>query len=307
MGLKAVSLLSKAGKALTTSADDVARYAKSCGKKSVLQTKPVNSMQLEGLSYTSKTIGDTVTFSTKSFSSRIKELSMPGQESTTLKKLFSAEFKPTRRIDENGYMVTTLIDKKTQKPVEVFVKKVKTGVFEFYKKTSNEYKYIGNRSYDINKELGVIEPGLMASHCKKEFAGLGIRGHQLAVEDLIKEGLDSIYLSSVSSALPFHQKSLFKPLTKMKIKPDVLEGYIKNFSDKFGISRWEAEKLISYKKTGDIVVLDTAQTTNKINQLAASVGRKDLIMNHPTMSMLSLEGESLALWKDMVRTQPIML
>ena len=41
MGLKAVSLLSKAGKALTTSADDVARYVKACGKKSILETKPI--------------------------------------------------------------------------------------------------------------------------------------------------------------------------------------------------------------------------------------------------------------------------
>ena len=40
MGLKAVRLLQQAGKALTTSADDVARYAKACGKRSILETKP---------------------------------------------------------------------------------------------------------------------------------------------------------------------------------------------------------------------------------------------------------------------------
>ena len=41
MGLNAVSLLSKAGKALATSTDDVARYAKACGKRSILETKPL--------------------------------------------------------------------------------------------------------------------------------------------------------------------------------------------------------------------------------------------------------------------------
>ncbi len=40
MGLKAVSLLSKAGKTFATSADDVARYVKACGKRSILETKP---------------------------------------------------------------------------------------------------------------------------------------------------------------------------------------------------------------------------------------------------------------------------
>ena len=41
MGLKAVSLLQQAGKALTTSADEVAKYAKTCGKRSILETKPL--------------------------------------------------------------------------------------------------------------------------------------------------------------------------------------------------------------------------------------------------------------------------
>ena len=307
MVLKAVNLLQRAGKALTTRANDAARYAKACGKSSILQTKPVKPLQINGISFAPEPIGDIATFSTRSFSSRIKELSTAGQESTTLKKLFSAEFKPTRRFDENGYMVTTLIDRKTQKPVEVFVKKIKEGKFEFYKKTTSGYDYIGKRDYSINRELGVIEPGFMANSCKEEFAGLGIRGHQLAVEDLMKEGLDSIYLSSLPKALPFHQKSLFKPLTKMKVKQSVLDDQISDLCETLSMSRGEIEKLFSYEKVGDIVILDTAKTTNKLNQLAKRLGQKDLIIDHPTMFQLSLEGEALALWKDMVRTQPIMI
>ena len=41
MGLKAVRLLQQTGKGITVSADDVARYAKACGKRSILETKPI--------------------------------------------------------------------------------------------------------------------------------------------------------------------------------------------------------------------------------------------------------------------------
>lgn len=44
-------------------ADDIARYAKACGKRSVLQTKPINPSQLRGLHLSSKAIGDTLNIS----------------------------------------------------------------------------------------------------------------------------------------------------------------------------------------------------------------------------------------------------
>ena len=93
----------------------------------------------------------------------------------------------------------------------------------------------------------------------------------------------------------------------MKLKPDELEHFINSGCENFSITREEFIKLVSYKKVKDIVVLDTVQTTKNMNKYATSIGRKDLINDHPTMTMLSLEGEALELWKDMVRTQPIMI
>lgn len=47
-------------------ADDVARYVKACGKKSILQTKPINSCQLKDLHFTPKKIGDEIQLSINS-------------------------------------------------------------------------------------------------------------------------------------------------------------------------------------------------------------------------------------------------
>ena len=44
MGLKVASLLQQAGKALTTGADDVAKYAKACGKRSILETRHIKNL-----------------------------------------------------------------------------------------------------------------------------------------------------------------------------------------------------------------------------------------------------------------------
>ena len=43
--------------------DDLARYLKACGKSSVLQTKPVNPSQLNGLKLANNTLEDTVIIS----------------------------------------------------------------------------------------------------------------------------------------------------------------------------------------------------------------------------------------------------
>ena len=53
-------------------ADDIAKYVKICGKKSILETKPINSNQLKGLKFATKLDSDIVEFSR--VKSKIKHL-----------------------------------------------------------------------------------------------------------------------------------------------------------------------------------------------------------------------------------------
>jgi len=288
-------------------ADDVARYVKACGKRSLLECKLLQGkINPKELKLASGTIGDTVHFSGKDFSLRIKELSKPGQESSTLKRLFSAEFKPQRCFDENGYMVTTVINKKTQKPVEIFIKEIAPNEYEFYKKTENIYTVIGKRKYKINKELGILEPGYMSNYCQDEFAGIGIRGHQLAVEKTMKENLKSIYLDSLSKAEHFHEKCLFRPLAKMKTTQDIIDDYCSSLSKDLAISPSKAKEMISLEKFGNNIFIDLKQTVININKICAKISPENVI-SHPTMGQYCLAAEELALWKDLVRSQPITL
>ena len=48
-------------------ADDIVRYAKACGKKSILQTKSIKPTKLEGFRFAPEAIGDTVKIQSKKF------------------------------------------------------------------------------------------------------------------------------------------------------------------------------------------------------------------------------------------------
>ena len=289
-------------------ADDIARYAKICGKKSILETKPIQGrIDIEGLRLAPEAIGDTFTLTSKSaFASRIKELSTPGKESETLKKLFSAEFRPQRHFDENGYMVTTVIDKATQKPVEVFVKKDFGNGYNFYKKVSGEYKKIGTVDIHIDKEERFIHISYMEAFCQKEYTGIGIRGHQIAVETAIKEDFDSINLESMPDALPFHEKCLFQPLEKRKTNIYEFDDYKNDLAWAYSIPEEQIDKLIKHKRSGRIVTIDLKRSIANINKFLKGIGSKDSVA-HPTDGFLVLDGKYLALWKEMARSQPITL
>ena len=268
------------------------------------QPKPVNTKNLQIIGLAKDTVS--LTKVPQNFASKIKELSLPGKESSTLKKLFSPEFKAKRRFDENGYFVTTVIDKKTQKPVEIFIKEVRDNKFEFYKKVNNEYEFIGRRTFSVNKELGIIEQGFMVNRYKDEFTGIGIRGHQLAVEKVIKNNLKDIHVDSLPKAETFHEKCLFRPLTKKNIAYSEIKEYIDNLSEALNIPIEKVKKLVVLEKAKTGYIMDLEQTTINLNKIISQKDPKNII-NHPTMGMYSLSGERLELWKNMVRSQPITL
>ncbi len=291
-------------------ADDVAKYLRCYNKyngtkyTSILQTKPfVKGGEFKPMLQRLET--DVFTSSgTKNFASRIKRLSTPEYESKTLQRLYTPEFKPTRRIDENGYFVTTVINKQTQKPAEIFIKETGLGHYHIFEKGVNgTYNKIGSRDFEINQALRQLDPGYMSSSANEVYSGIGIRCHQLAVENAIKYNCDKIYLNSLDSALPFHLKSLFKPAQSMKISADYFDGLVGSVMEQLSISKEKALKLLSYSSKNNVYTLNWGKSFEQLNQFAIK-NSKPTVGN---ASLLSLEGETLELWKDMARSQPILL
>ncbi len=94
-----------------------------------------------------------------------------GISSKTFKKLLSPEFKPKTNLDESGLRITTLIDKKTNKPVNAYIARVEEDVPNMEKyylmvpdangeiniKNKN-YRVIGDTYFYIDKEQEMISP-----------------------------------------------------------------------------------------------------------------------------------------------------
>lgn len=172
-----------------------------------------------------------------------------GIKSSTVLKLYSREFNPSRRVAANGARITTIIDKKTQKPVEVFVARIeeedplRESYYIMLKDSSGDihigeecYKPVGRTYFYVNKDKQMITPkietflkdnemfekveGYMAADGNKDFGGIGIRLHQLRIERMLQERLGNVMIVADGNSFPFHYdmgfrlRPHFEPLSK---------------------------------------------------------------------------------------------
>jgi len=192
-------------------------------------------------------------------------------ESKTLRKLFTDEFKPARRVDEFGNPITTVIDKKTGKPVEVVIKNRKSGKYIFEIQCPNSQKafflipknYLGHITMRLTNGVYIEYMNTQLGNLK--YKGIGTRMHQFAIEKSMKlEKGGKVLFEAADDSPVFHYKSGFRPMDiaedalayEQRIKKDILNG----------------------KKT----------------QVVGSL-------------FMELRGEQLEKWKARIRTQPILL
>ena len=126
----------------------------------------------------------------------------------TFKKLLKIKYTPEKL---DGYYSTFIIDRLTGKPVTTYIKKQKFRYgmekYEFYvKKRSGKLKYIGHRSFSVSEKKIDIgsSAGYMESYYNNRYRGLGIRGHQIAVERMQQTGAPNVMITSLPEAEPFH-------------------------------------------------------------------------------------------------------
>ncbi len=137
------------------------------------------------------------------------------EKSETIKKLFSSEFKLPQGMNEDGYYVTSIISKKTGKPVKAYIrpKSLDTKYEEWYmciKDSKGNYRKVGVREFGIDWDNNTITSGIMSSNsANKHYSGIGVRLHQLGIERMMQEGFENIQICSTPKAFPFHSKCGF--------------------------------------------------------------------------------------------------
>ena len=253
-----------------------------------------------GLHFSTRPNIDTAEFTPKNstdFINRIKKLSQPNFESKNLSTLFSSKFKPVRRFNETGDRVTTIIDKMAGNPVEMIVKPSKYGYKFYVKNPKGIDERIGHINITIDKDLGNVYVDGMQSVFKDMYGGVGLRAHQLAVEEAILNDCKYVELESIPKAIDFHKKSLFRVADFKKFHKTEFEEIFSRIAEENNVTISEIKKCLEYKEEGKYVILSSKSMENLFNKGYINA-------NSPTMK---LDGECFALWKDMCTTQPILL
>ena len=156
-----------------------------------------------------------------------------GITSQTFNKLMSSEFSVDNNRDESGLKITTLIDKKTGAPVRAYIAGITADIpdTENYcimvedatgemSVNNKRYKIIGGTYFCINKDKKMVTPkfditvikgqlyekvcAYMKSTGNSNYAGIGIRLHQIRVERMLQENLGNVQIVAEGDSFPFH-------------------------------------------------------------------------------------------------------
>ena len=255
-----------------------------------------------------------------------------GISSKTFKKLLSPEFTPKTNLDESGLRITTLIDKKTNKPVNAYIARVEEDVPNMEKyylmvpdangeiniKNKN-YRVIGDTYFYIDKEQEMISPkfegafingelcekvlSYMNAKGNKEYGGIGTRMHQLRVERMLQNGLGNVCIVAEGNSFPFNYSMGYRlPDAKRPIEDST--KILQEFSSLNQKSPRENSKYIFLERDKDkkVVINWSATLEHFLNDYYKN-GGTPLVDFSPNMY---LNEASLEQWIEMIKKQPIL-
>ena len=236
------------------------------------------------------------------------------EKSKTLERLFSKEFTVPPQINEDGYYVTTIIDRKNNQPVLAYIKELhKRGECTDDRKTwglfiqhvNGCYEILGKTSYKINDAERKFTAGWMDSYGgQREYAGIGARLHEWRIAQAIKAGYNKIEIEALDEAFPFHYKCGYRHQnTWEEYTIPEFDKLFTLISKNTGMSSEEIEKfLIKKYLPDDRVLLNTKSRENILIETLCKSGNAKCDQE----STMIMEGKNLEQWLQRMDIQPIL-
>ena len=255
-----------------------------------------------------------------------------GISSKTFKKLLSPEFTPKSNLDESGLRITTLIDKKTNKPVKAYIARVEEdnpNMEKYYLMVADAngeinvknktYRVVGETYFYIDKEQKVISPkfeiafvdgelyekilSYMNAKGNKEYSGIGTRMHQLRVERMLQNRLGNVCIVAEGNSFPFHYSMGYR-LTSVQRPVEDSTKILQKFSNLNQKSPQENSKYIFLERDNNKkVVINWSATLERFLNDYYKNGGAPLVNFSPNMY---LNKTSLEQWIEMIKKQPIL-
>ncbi len=255
-----------------------------------------------------------------------------GISSKTFKKLLSPEFTPKSNLDESGLRITTLIDKKTNKPVKAYIARVEEdnpNMEKYYLMVADAngeinvknktYRVVGETYFYIDKEQKVISPkfeiafvdgelyekilSYMNAKGNKEYSGIGTRMHQLRVERMLQNRLGNVCIVAEGNSFPFHYSMGYRLASVQRPVEDSTK-ILQKFSNLNQKSPQENSKYIFLERDNNKkVVINWSATLERFLNDYYKNGGVPLVDFSPNMY---LNKTSLEQWIEMIKKQPIL-
>ncbi len=270
------------------------------------------------------------------------KVNQQGITSKTFYKLMTPEFRLAKNTDETGMKMTTLIDKKTGKPVLAYAVKIQKENMQPNEEeygialqdpngelqhAGKRYRIIGMTRFYINTERKMVMPrfesvkhsvdidkytkaivtderidSYMKSLENTDYAGIGVRLHQIRIERMLQCKLGNSFIVAEGNSFPFHY-SLGYRLAPCTQEIDYTYPLMKDFASRTKTPIMENAKYIYADKQDNKFVIDYSASLEHFLDDYYRHGGKPLDDIMPNMFLTK---KSLEQWIKMIRQQPML-
>ena len=237
---------------------------------------------------------------------------MPKLEAITLEtvnKMYGANFVPKDKACGEFIYPTFVLDKKTSKPVEVFVRPVNVDDYEevYHIMDKTQSKIIGIRTFKVGKYEEVIDSGYMQAY-SHDYEGIGLRAHQIAIERMFMRNYDNVNIVAVPSSFNFHKAAGFFTITdKIKLDKDFYKKIIARLCKDYNISENKVKDMMVADCSSDIVTLEKYTSYENLLKYIYSLNDPDLIKECPLSLYMHLSENAKSDWKKLIDMSPIFI
>ena len=238
--------------------------------------------------------------------------------SQTAQKMYNMDYIP-KSTPIDGYYLTYVLNKKTEKPVDIYVKQIssqflsnnpslKEEKYCFYRENpKGKLSEVGTLYVDLDTKNKKIAPGFMEAMAAKDLIGVGLREQQLKVERMLDKDYSNINIISVQDSYDFHSKCGFQSDDFLIFRD---EAEIKKFVD-YWCKRLKTDentvrKMLVFNKENDILYFNINKTRENFAICLNKAGLKQEF-HDDTNILMHLSDAAREEWILLAKSQPILL
>ena len=238
--------------------------------------------------------------------------------SKTAQKMYNMDYTP-KSMPIEGYFLTYVLNKKTENPVDIYVKQI-SSQFLSNNPSLKEEKYcfyrenpkgglseVGTLCINLDTKNKKIAPGYMDAIMAKGLSGVGLREQHMKVETMLENGYSNIDIISVQDAYDFHSKCGFQSDDYLIIRSeDEIKKYVDYWCKRLKTDENTVRKMLVFNIENEIPYFNINKTRENLAICLNKAGLKQEFRDD-TNILMHLSDAARDEWILLAQSQPILL